>query len=75
MSLDEKSEASAAAATVGIHTSQTDTQPPGIISSRKLSHGGDLLEVVDEYMEREKRKNNLIIHNLPEPTEVSSNEQ
>ena len=26
-------------------------------------------------IEREKRKNNLIIHNFPEPTEVSSNEQ
>ena len=39
------------------------------------SHGGDVLEVVDEYVEREKRKNNLIIQNLPEPTEVLSNEQ
>ena len=34
-----------------------------------------MLEVVDEYVEREKHKSNLIIHNLPEPTEVSSNVQ
>ena len=64
MSLDEKSETSAAAAIVGMDTSQTDTQPPGIISSRKLSHGVDLLEVVDEYLEREKRKNNLTSQSL-----------
>ena len=63
------------AATVGMDTSQSDTHPPGIINSSILSYGGDVLEVVDEYMEREKHKNNLIIHNLPEPTEVSSNEQ
>ena len=24
------------------------------------------VEVIDEYMERDKRKNNLIIHNFPE---------
>ena len=35
----------------------------------------EVFQVVDEYVEREKRKNNLIIHNLPEPTDVSSNEQ
>ena len=74
MSLEDKREASAAAATVAMDTSQADTHPPGIISSSKLPHGG-VLEVVDEYVEREKRKNNLIIHNFPEPTEVSSNEQ
>ena len=34
-----------------------------------------MLEVVDEYVEREKHKSNLIIHNLPEPTKVSSNIQ
>ena len=28
----------------------------------------DAVEVVDEYIEREKRKNNLIFHNLPEPS-------
>ena len=39
-----------------------------------MPHGGDFL-VVDEYVETEKCKNNLAIHNLPEPTEVSSNEQ
>ena len=38
-------------------------------------HKVEVLQVVDEYVEREKRKNNLIIHNLPEPTDVSSNEQ
>ena len=65
----------AAAATVAMDTSQADTHPPGKINSSKLSHGGDVLEVVDEYVEKEKCKNNLIIHNLPEPTEVSSNEQ
>ena len=74
MSLDDKSEAPAAAAAVSMDTSQSDTHPPGIINSSKLSYGGDVLEVVDEYMEREKRKNNLIIHSLREPTEVSSNE-
>ena len=75
MSLEDKREASAAAATVTMDTSQADTHPPGIISSSKLPHGGGVLEVVDEYVERERRKNNLIIYNFPEPTEVSSNEQ
>ena len=44
------------------------------LDSKKLSHDGDLLEVVDEYVEREKHKNHIVIHNLPKPTEVSSNE-
>lgn len=74
MSLDEKN-VSTNATTVSMDTSQTDTQPLGVINSKNLSHGGDLLEVVDEYVEREKRKNNLIVHNLPEPTEVTSNGQ
>ena len=56
MSLDDKSEAPAAAETVGMDTSQSDTHPPGIINSSKLSYGGDVLEVVEEYMEREKHK-------------------
>ena len=43
MSLDDKSEA-VAAATVGIDTAQADTHPPGIISSFMVV----MLEVVDE---------------------------
>ena len=31
------------------------------------------IDVIDEYMERERRKNNLIIHNFPESTTISEN--
>jgi len=54
-----------------METSHAATQP----NTSTHVNGRNAVEAVDEYVERERRKCNVIIHNLPEPGEVSSGEQ
>ena len=46
---------------------------PGVVGSNKTTQ--DLTGVLDEFMEKEKRKANLVVHNLPEQPGESSDER
>jgi len=53
-------------------TQQSEDQPA---STSKPSKGQDVIAAVDEYVERERRKSNLIFHNLPEPENTETPDQ
>jgi len=53
----------------------SDLPNPAAAVNINQPQGHTVLEAVDKYVEREKHKNNLIFYNLPEPTNVSSNDQ
>ena len=45
-------------------------RPPIPAAASEAQHQSPV-DVIDEYMERDRRKNNLIIHNFPESTTTS----
>ena len=54
--------------------SQSDVQR-SVLNPVQSSDRYGVVDAVDEYVEGEKRKHNLIFHNIPEPSDASSNEQ
>jgi len=63
----------------GVEETNMDTlqksDPSNLAANINTPQGHSVLKAVDEYVEREKRKNNLIFYNLSEPTNVLSNKQ
>ena len=58
-------------------TQEDGMDTEGTVVEASTSHQLKIIDVVDEYVEREKHKNNnnLIFHNLLEPVDATSNEQ
>ena len=61
-------------APIPMEDAQHTTEQPAT-KSKVLSNGSDVVAAVDEYVEREKRKFNLVFHNIPESDSLSREQQ